>query len=79
MMAEQAFLNWQFGIEGAFPASLLAREYEKGFLKVVHEKLWVDSGFGCRRSGSADGVRFWGSTGVSNSLKRAKDDDSAQA
>jgi hypothetical protein len=47
MMAEQAFLNWQFGIEDAFPASSLAREYgaffprenEKGLLKVVHEKM----------------------------------------
>jgi inositol 3-alpha-galactosyltransferase len=41
MMAEQALLNWQFGIDGAFPASSLAHEYEKGLLKVVHEKLWV--------------------------------------
>lgn len=49
MMAEQAFLNWQFSVNGAFPASSLAREYgaffprqdEKGTLKVVHEKIWA--------------------------------------
>jgi hypothetical protein len=49
LMAEQAFLNWQFSVSGAFPASSLAREYgaffpredEKGLLKIVHEKLWA--------------------------------------
>ncbi|KAJ4301933.1 hypothetical protein N0V90_004029 [Kalmusia sp. IMI 367209] len=49
-MAEQAFLNWQFSINGAFPATTLDREWgaafpqedEEGKLKVVHEKLWSD-------------------------------------
>ncbi|KAF1951339.1 nucleotide-diphospho-sugar transferase, partial [Byssothecium circinans] len=48
LMAEQAFLNWQFEPEGAFPPTLLERpwggffpkEDEEGTLKVVHEKLW---------------------------------------
>jgi alpha-N-acetylglucosamine transferase len=48
LMAEQAFLNWQFSVNGAFPATRLGREYggffpvedEEGKLKVVHEKLW---------------------------------------
>lgn len=48
-MAEQAFLNWQFGINSAYPPGMLPREYgaffpkeegEKG-LKVVHEKMWA--------------------------------------
>ncbi|KAJ4992827.1 hypothetical protein SVAN01_01531 [Stagonosporopsis vannaccii] len=48
-MAEQAFLNWQFGINSAYPPAMLPREYgaffpkdegEKG-LKVVHEKIWA--------------------------------------
>jgi alpha-N-acetylglucosamine transferase len=49
-MAEQAFLNWQFGINSAYPPGMLDREYgaffpkedgrEKG-LKVVHEKIWT--------------------------------------
>ncbi|KAF2799199.1 glycosyltransferase family 8 protein [Melanomma pulvis-pyrius CBS 109.77] len=50
LMAEQAFLNWQFNINGAFPATRLEREYggffpqenEEGKLKVVHEKLWSE-------------------------------------
>jgi hypothetical protein len=49
-MAEQAFLNWQFGVNSAFPATLLEREWggffpsaeEDGKLKVVHEKIWVE-------------------------------------
>lgn len=49
LMAEQAFLSWQFQSGGAFPATLLERiwggffpkEDEEGKLKVVHEKLWV--------------------------------------
>ncbi|KAF2646504.1 nucleotide-diphospho-sugar transferase [Massarina eburnea CBS 473.64] len=48
LMAEQAFLNWQFEPLGAFPATSLQREWggffpsedEAGKLKVVHEKLW---------------------------------------
>lgn len=48
-MAEQAFLNWQFGINSAYPPGMLEREYgaffpdekgEKG-MKVVHEKIWA--------------------------------------
>lgn len=48
-MAEQAFLNWQFGINSAYPPGILSREYgafspkengETG-LKVVHEKIWA--------------------------------------
>ncbi|KAF2019514.1 glycosyltransferase family 8 protein [Aaosphaeria arxii CBS 175.79] len=50
MMAEQAFLNWQFAPQGAFPATQLDRAYggffpqedEEGKLKVIHEKLWAD-------------------------------------
>jgi inositol 3-alpha-galactosyltransferase len=48
-MAEQAFLNWQFSTEGAYPPTKLDREWggffpqedEEGKLKVVHEKIWV--------------------------------------
>ncbi|OSS50810.1 hypothetical protein B5807_04572 [Epicoccum nigrum] len=48
-MAEQAFLNWQFGINSAYPPDMLGREYgaffpgEKGEMgmKVVHEKIWA--------------------------------------
>lgn len=48
-MAEQAFLNWQFGINSAYPPGMLPREYGAFFpkkdgemgLKVVHEKLWA--------------------------------------
>lgn len=48
-MAEQAFLDWQFSPNGAFPAAPLDRvwggffpkEEEEGKLKVVHEKIWV--------------------------------------
>jgi alpha-N-acetylglucosamine transferase len=48
-MAEQAFLNWQFSTEGAYPPTRLERpwggffpkEDEEGRLKVVHEKIWV--------------------------------------
>ncbi|CAG5159320.1 uncharacterized protein ALTATR162_LOCUS5526 [Alternaria atra] len=49
-MAEQAFLNWQFGPEGAHPGTKLERQWGGffpteeeggGSLKVVHEKLWV--------------------------------------
>lgn len=48
-MAEQAFLNWQFGINSAYPPGMLEREYgaffpnengEKG-MKIVHEKIWA--------------------------------------
>ena len=48
-MAEQSFLNWQFGINSAYPPGMLKREYgasfpnengEKG-MKVVHEKIWA--------------------------------------
>ncbi|KAL1642992.1 hypothetical protein SLS61_009454 [Didymella pomorum] len=51
-MAEQAFLNWQFGINSAYPPGMLEREYgaffpdekgEKG-MKVVHEKIWAAKG-----------------------------------
>jgi hypothetical protein len=50
LMAEQAFLNWQFDVNGAFPATALERRWggffpqedEKGKLNVVHEKLWAE-------------------------------------
>ncbi|KAL5115272.1 hypothetical protein ACEQ8H_006864 [Pleosporales sp. CAS-2024a] len=49
-MAEQAFLNWQFGIDGAFPSTALDRIWggffpqddDENKLKVVHEKIWVE-------------------------------------
>lgn len=49
LMAEQAFLNWQFSKAGPFPATTLERtwggvfpkEDEDGSLNVVHEKIWV--------------------------------------
>jgi len=49
-MAEQAFLNWMFNVNGAFPGSPLDRIWggffpgkdEEGKLKVVHEKIWSD-------------------------------------
>ncbi|KAF1828116.1 nucleotide-diphospho-sugar transferase [Decorospora gaudefroyi] len=54
-MAEQAFLNWQFDPEGAYPGTKLERQWGGFFpteaegggkLKVVHEKIWVaDSGW----------------------------------
>jgi inositol 3-alpha-galactosyltransferase len=48
-MAEQAFLNWQFNPQGAFPPTGLGRQWggffpkeeEEGNLKIVHEKLWA--------------------------------------
>ncbi|KAF1923457.1 glycosyltransferase family 8 protein [Didymella exigua CBS 183.55] len=51
-MAEQAFLNWQFGVNSAYPPGMLEREYgaffpdEKGErgMKVVHEKIWAARG-----------------------------------
>jgi alpha-N-acetylglucosamine transferase len=47
-MAEQAFLNWQFDPQGAYPPTILEREWggffpsddEEGKLKIIHEKLW---------------------------------------
>lgn len=47
--AEQAFLNWQFGINSAYPPGMLEREYGAFFpkeedekrIKVVHEKIWA--------------------------------------
>lgn len=47
-MAEQAFLNWQFSHNGAFPSTLLERKWgaffpqkdEEGKLKVLHQKIW---------------------------------------
>ncbi|KAI2482263.1 Alpha-N-acetylglucosamine transferase [Pyrenophora tritici-repentis] len=53
LMAEQAFLNWQFNPEGAYPGTPLERmwggffpteEEGDGRLKVVHEKIWVTEG-----------------------------------
>jgi inositol 3-alpha-galactosyltransferase len=52
-MAEQAFLNWQFGVDGAFPLMRLERTWggffpqpnEQGKLRVVHEKIWVEGGW----------------------------------
>lgn len=52
-MAEQAFLDWQFSADGAFPGSPLEREWggffpgedEKGKLKIVHEKIWSGEGW----------------------------------
>ncbi|KAF1995068.1 glycosyltransferase family 8 protein [Amniculicola lignicola CBS 123094] len=49
LMAEQAFLNWQFNINGAFPGKQMDRTWggafpkdnDEGTLKVVHEKLWA--------------------------------------
>ncbi|KIW15018.1 hypothetical protein PV08_07805 [Exophiala spinifera] len=48
-MAEQAFLNWQFRVNGPFPPTLLNRTYdgflpqphEEGQFKIIHEKLWA--------------------------------------
>jgi inositol 3-alpha-galactosyltransferase len=48
-MAEQAFLNWQFSPEGAYPPTELERQWggffprkdEEGTLKVVHDKIWA--------------------------------------
>ncbi|KAF1972893.1 nucleotide-diphospho-sugar transferase, partial [Bimuria novae-zelandiae CBS 107.79] len=47
---EQGFLNWQFNIKGAFPATALERQWgavfpqedDEGKFKVVHEKLWSE-------------------------------------
>ena len=47
---EQGFLNWQFNIKGAFPATALDREWgavfpkdeDEGKVKVVHEKIWSE-------------------------------------
>jgi hypothetical protein len=88
MMAEQAFLNWQFGVESAFPARSLAREYgaffprenEKGLLKVVHEKLWVGQWAWLKEeweSGWSEMLGFY--RGSEFTEERAKDNDSAQA
>jgi inositol 3-alpha-galactosyltransferase len=49
-LVEQAFLNWQFDINGAFPAQLLERQWnaafpneeDQGKVKVVHEKIWTE-------------------------------------
>jgi inositol 3-alpha-galactosyltransferase len=48
-MAEQAFLNWQFGPQSAYPPTRLDRQWggffptdeDEGKLKIVHEKLWA--------------------------------------
>lgn len=47
---EQGFLNWQFNIKGAFPATALDRKWgavfptdeDEGKVKVVHEKIWSE-------------------------------------
>lgn len=47
---EQGFLNWQFNIKGAFPATALERQWgavfpqedDEGKVKVVHEKIWSE-------------------------------------
>jgi len=49
-MAEQAFLNWMFSPESAFPCVELERKWgaffpqpdEEGKLNVVHEKIWMN-------------------------------------
>lgn len=49
-LVEQAFLNWQFDINGAFPAQALERQWgaafpneqDEGKVKVIHEKLWTE-------------------------------------
>lgn len=49
-LVEQAFLNWQFDLNGAFPPQLLDREWnaafpkeeDEGKVKVVHEKIWSE-------------------------------------
>ncbi|GAB7338494.1 hypothetical protein MBLNU457_5246t1 [Dothideomycetes sp. NU457] len=49
-MAEQAFLNWMFAPDSAFPVTQLERKWgaffpqpnEQGKLNVVHEKLWMN-------------------------------------
>ncbi|CAO2652297.1 Nn.00g005800.m01.CDS01 [Neocucurbitaria sp. VM-36] len=72
LMAEQAFLNWQFSPEGAFPATQLERKWggafpqegEEGALKVVHEKLWAAEGGWMKREWEeqwAAMVQFYGS------------------
>jgi inositol 3-alpha-galactosyltransferase len=48
-MAEQGFLNWQFGPGSAYPPTRLERQWggffptdeDEGKLKIVHEKLWA--------------------------------------
>lgn len=54
LMAEQAYLNWQFDPKSGYPPTLLERQWggffpkddEEGKLKVVHEKLWmIDHGW----------------------------------
>jgi inositol 3-alpha-galactosyltransferase len=48
-MAEQAFLNWQFSPQGAYPPTTLERQWGGFFptdedeykLEIVHEKLWA--------------------------------------
>jgi hypothetical protein len=52
-MAEQAFLNWQFRVDGPFPPTLLDRvwdgflpqPHEEGQFKIIHEKLWACEGW----------------------------------
>lgn len=52
LMAEQAFLNWQFSPGGPFPPTLLEKKWggyfpgedEEGKLNVVHEKMWIVEG-----------------------------------
>ena len=72
LMAEQAFLNWQFNPDGAFPAMPLGREWggffpkedEEGVLKVVHEKIWAAEGGWTRREWDdrwAEMLTFYGS------------------
>ncbi|KAF2736413.1 nucleotide-diphospho-sugar transferase, partial [Polyplosphaeria fusca] len=73
LMAEQAFLNWQFEASGAFPASVLEREWggffpgegEEGRLRVVHEKIWMEGGWLGREweVGWKEMVGFYGSEG----------------
>jgi hypothetical protein len=52
-MAEQAFLNWQFRVDGPFPLTLLPRKWDgflpqpddEGKFNIIHEKLWACQGW----------------------------------
>jgi alpha-N-acetylglucosamine transferase len=82
-MAEQAFLNWQFGPNSAYPGTRLERpwggffpteEEGDGKLKVVHEKLWaIEKGWMKEEweMGWKDMMEFYNS----EDFARAREDD----
>ncbi|KAF1840350.1 glycosyltransferase family 8 protein, partial [Cucurbitaria berberidis CBS 394.84] len=86
LMAEQAFLNWQFRHDGAFPSTTLERKWggffpqdnEEGALKVVHEKIWVAEGGWMKREWDerwAEMVKFY----ESHEFKELRGRDGANA